>query len=69
MFLQQKILNGFQVLDDEKGEFALIHEIAEIRYHICRDCRLIDVGDVFGERSYSIAVRKKSKLKSELGNV
>lgn len=64
-----KNIEFFQVLDNEKGEFALIHDTAEIRYHTYRDCRLVEVGEMFGERSYSIAVRKRSKLKSELQNV
>ncbi|XP_065214967.1 ionotropic receptor 25a [Planococcus citri] len=60
---------GFQkVLDSEKGEFALIHDASEIRYNVYNDCRLIEVGDIFGERPFSIVIKKQSHLKNEIKN-
>ncbi len=55
-----------KVLENENGEFALIHETAELRYYAYQDCRLTEIGEMFGERPYSIAIRKKSALKKKI---
>lgn len=58
-----------QVLESEQGEFALIHDSAEIRYEVSRNCNLTEVGELFAEQPYSIAVQQGSELAIEISSV
>nr|CAD7428092.1 unnamed protein product [Timema monikensis] len=50
---------GFQkVIDDEEGKFAFIHDAAQIRYEVSRNCNLTEVGEMFAEQPYAIAVQQ-----------
>ena len=55
-----------QVLDNEKGEFAFIHDASEIRYEVLQDCLLTEVGEPFAEQPYAIAVQQGSHLQDEI---
>ncbi|XP_026680789.1 ionotropic receptor 25a [Diaphorina citri] len=45
---------GFdKVLESEQGEFALIHDSAEIKYEVSKNCNLTEVGELFAEQPYS----------------
>uniref|UniRef100_A0A182FM19 Ionotropic glutamate receptor C-terminal domain-containing protein n=1 Tax=Anopheles albimanus TaxID=7167 RepID=A0A182FM19_ANOAL len=48
------------------ADFAFIHDSAEIRYEISRNCNLTEVGEVFAEQPYGIAVQQGSHLQDEL---
>ncbi|KAK6633756.1 hypothetical protein RUM44_004363 [Polyplax serrata] len=55
-----------KVLESEKGEFAFIHNEALIKYEVYRNCNLTEVGEVFAERPYAIAVQQGSMLQDEI---
>ncbi|XP_072157055.1 ionotropic receptor 25a [Bemisia tabaci] len=58
---------GFQrVIDSENGEFALIHDSAEIKYEVSRNCNLTEVGEIFAEQPYALAVQQGSRLQEEI---
>lgn len=54
---------GFlKVSEHENADFAFIHDSAEIKYEITRNCNLTEVGEVFAEQPYAIAVQQGSHL-------
>ncbi|KAJ8675501.1 hypothetical protein QAD02_011287 [Eretmocerus hayati] len=58
---------GFQkVQDSEKAEFAFIHDSSEIKYQVTLNCNLTEVGEVFAEQPYAIAVQQGSHLQEEI---
>ncbi|KAK9303879.1 hypothetical protein QLX08_004603 [Tetragonisca angustula] len=58
---------GFQkVIESENAEFAFIHDSAEIKYEVTRNCNLTEVGEVFAEQPYAIAVQQGSHLQEEI---
>ncbi|XP_055586365.1 uncharacterized protein LOC129739019 [Uranotaenia lowii] len=58
---------GFQRVNDAlDADFAFIHDSAEIKYEISRNCNLTEVGEVFAEQPYAIAVQQGSHLQDEL---
>ncbi|XP_068205985.1 ionotropic receptor 25a-like isoform X1 [Palaemon carinicauda] len=58
---------GFdKVLDNEKGQFAFIHDASEIRYKVYHSCLLTEVGEAFAEQPYAIAVQQGSHLQDEI---
>ncbi|XP_011500900.1 PREDICTED: glutamate receptor ionotropic, kainate 1 [Ceratosolen solmsi marchali] len=61
------IQEGFQkVIDSESAEFAFIHDSSEIRYEVTQNCNLTEVGEVFAEQPYAIAVQQGSHLQEEI---
>ncbi|XP_049951836.1 ionotropic receptor 25a-like [Schistocerca serialis cubense] len=58
---------GFQkVIDQEEGKFAFIHDAAQIRYEVSKNCNLTEVGEMFAEQPYAIAVQQGSHLQEEI---
>lgn len=58
---------GFrQVNVHENADYAFIHDSAEIKYEISRNCNLTEVGEVFAEQPYAIGVQQGSNLQDEL---
>ncbi|XP_063217386.1 ionotropic receptor 25a-like [Bacillus rossius redtenbacheri] len=58
---------GFQkVIAEEDGKFAFIHDAAQIRYEVSRNCNLTEVGEMFAEQPYAIAVQQGSHLQLEI---
>ncbi|CAD1477130.1 unnamed protein product [Heterotrigona itama] len=58
---------GFQkVIESENAEFAFIHDSAAIKYEVTRNCNLTEVGEVFAEQPYAIAVQQGSHLQEEI---
>lgn len=54
---------GFRkVNEQENADFAFIHDSSEIKYEITRNCNLTEVGEVFAEQPYAIAVQQGSHL-------
>lgn len=53
-------------MDSEQGEFALIHDASQIRYEVNRNCNLTEVGELFAENPYSVAVQQGSQLNEEI---
>uniref|UniRef100_A0A182PW52 Ionotropic glutamate receptor C-terminal domain-containing protein n=1 Tax=Anopheles epiroticus TaxID=199890 RepID=A0A182PW52_9DIPT len=60
-------VEGFRRVNERlDADFAFIHDSAEIRYEISRNCNFTEVGDVFAEQPYGIAVQQGSHLQDEL---
>ncbi|XP_068085158.1 ionotropic receptor 25a [Anabrus simplex] len=58
---------GFRkVIEQEEGKFAFIHDAAQIRYEVSRNCNLTEVGEMFAEQPYAIAVQQGSHLQEEI---
>ncbi|XP_050676375.1 ionotropic receptor 25a [Leptidea sinapis] len=58
---------GFhQVNEHTEADFAFIHDAAEVKYEITRNCNLTEVGEVFAEQPYAIAVQQGSRLQEDL---
>ncbi|XP_046867079.1 glutamate receptor ionotropic, kainate 2 [Drosophila willistoni] len=58
---------GFtKVNNHENADYAFIHDSAEIKYEITRNCNLSEVGEVFAEQPYAVAVQQGSHLGDEL---
>ncbi|KAK9506897.1 hypothetical protein O3M35_008747 [Rhynocoris fuscipes] len=58
---------GFRkVSESEDAEFALIHDALEIKYKVYQDCNLTEIGEVFAEQPYAIAVQQGSHLNEEI---
>lgn len=57
---------SFQVIESENAEFAFIHDSSEIRYEVTKNCNLTEVGEVFAEQPYAIAVQQGSHLQEEI---
>lgn len=54
---------GFRLVNEhENADFAFIHDSAEIKYEISRSCNLTEVGEVFAEQPYAIAIQQGSQL-------
>nr|ARN17847.1 ionotropic receptor 1 [Cephus cinctus] len=61
---------GFQkVIASENAEFAFIHDSSEIKYEVTRNCNLTEVGEVFSEQPYAIAVQQGSHLQEEISKI
>lgn len=54
---------GFRKVNEhENADYAFIHDSAEVKYEITRNCNLTEVGEVFAEQPYSIAIQQGSQL-------
>ena len=48
---------GFTKVNEElNNDFAFIHDAAEIRYAISRNCNFTEVGEIFAEQPYAIGI-------------
>uniref|UniRef100_A0A1A9W8M4 Ionotropic glutamate receptor C-terminal domain-containing protein n=1 Tax=Glossina brevipalpis TaxID=37001 RepID=A0A1A9W8M4_9MUSC len=55
--------HGFRKVNErESADFAFIHDSAEIKYEITRNCNLTEVGEVFAEQPYAVAIQQGSHL-------
>lgn len=54
---------GFRLVNKyEDADFAFIHDAAEIKYEVSRNCNLTEVGDVFAEQPYAVGIQQGSSL-------
>lgn len=54
---------GFANVDAHgNADYAFIHDSAEIKYEVTRNCNLTEVGEVFAEQPYAVAVQQGSHL-------
>nr|WJJ63357.1 ionotropic receptor 8a [Pachyrhinus yasumatsui] len=61
---------GFRIVDEHlDADFAFIHDSSEIRYEISRNCNFTEVGEVFAEKPYAVAVQQGSHLQDDLSKV
>lgn len=56
----------FKVLESNEAEFAFIHDAAAVKYQVYKNCNLTEVGEVFAERPYAVAVQQGSQLQEEI---
>lgn len=49
-----------KVNEHENADFAFIHDSSEIKYELTRNCNLTEVGEVFAEQPYAIAIQQGS---------
>lgn len=55
--------DGFRKVNEhENADYAFIHDSAEIKYEISRNCNLTEVGEVFAEQPYAIGIQQGSNL-------
>ncbi|XP_072943228.1 uncharacterized protein Ir8a [Epargyreus clarus] len=58
---------GFrQVNEHTEADFAFIHDSAEIKYELTRNCNLTEVGEVFAEQPYALGVAAGARLQEDL---
>ena len=56
-------IDGFRIVNEnENANFAFIHDSAEIKYEITKNCNLTEVGEIFAEQPYAIAVQQGSHI-------
>ncbi|XP_071455793.1 ionotropic receptor 25a-like [Hetaerina americana] len=55
-----------KVVASETGEFAFIHDAAQLKYELSRNCNLTEVGELFAEQPFAIAVQTGSHLQEEV---
>lgn len=61
------VAEGFQkVIASEEAEFAFIHDSSEIKYEVSRNCNLTEIGEIFAEQPYAVAVQQGSHLQEEI---
>ncbi|XP_030750371.1 ionotropic receptor 25a [Sitophilus oryzae] len=61
---------GFRLVDEHlDADFAFIHDSSEIKYEISRNCNFTEVGDVFAEKPFAVAVQQGSHLQDDLSKV
>nr|XP_022904235.1 ionotropic receptor 25a [Onthophagus taurus] len=58
---------GFKKVNERTdADFAFIHDSAEIKYEISKNCNFTEIGEVFAEKPYAIAVQQGSYITDEL---
>ncbi|XP_061390133.1 uncharacterized protein LOC133325374 [Musca vetustissima] len=58
---------GFRKVNEREGaDYAFIHDSSEIKYEITLNCNLTEVGEVFAEQPYAVAVQQGSNLADPL---
>ncbi|CAG9763323.1 unnamed protein product [Ceutorhynchus assimilis] len=61
---------GFRLTNEHlDADFAFIHDSSEIKYEISKNCNLTEVGEVFAEKPYAVAVQQGSHLQDDLSKV
>lgn len=62
-----KASEGFKLVNDhENADFAFIHDAAEIKYEVTINCNMTEIGEVFAEQPYAVAVQQGSNLQDEI---
>lgn len=58
---------GFRKVNERlDADFAFIHDSSEIKYEISRNCNLTEIGEVFAEKPYAVAIQQGSHLQDEI---
>ncbi|KAG5868014.1 hypothetical protein JTB14_037907 [Gonioctena quinquepunctata] len=61
---------GFRNVDEHlDADYAFIHDSSEIKYEISRNCNLTEVGEVFAEKPYAVAVQQGSHLQDAISKM
>lgn len=59
--------DGFKKVKDHiNADYAFIHDSAEIKYEISQSCDLIEVGEIFAEQPYALAIQQGSQLQVKI---
>lgn len=51
------------------ADYAFIHDSSEIKYRISHNCNLTEVGEIFAEKPYAVAVQQGSLLQDEISKM
>ncbi|XP_074026588.1 ionotropic receptor 8a isoform X2 [Leptinotarsa decemlineata] len=58
---------GFRKVNEHlDADYAFIHDSSEIKYRISKNCNLTEVGEVFAEKPYAVAVQQGSHLQDAI---
>ena len=58
---------GFDKVEDAKGgDFAFIHDAAEVKYQYYQNCNFSEIGEAFAEQPLAVAVQQGSHLQKEI---
>uniref|UniRef100_A0A6P7FMD1 Uncharacterized protein LOC114329336 isoform X2 n=1 Tax=Diabrotica virgifera virgifera TaxID=50390 RepID=A0A6P7FMD1_DIAVI len=61
---------GFDNVNEHlDADYAFIHDSSEIKYAISKNCNLTEVGEVFAEKPYAVAVQQGSHLQDDISKV
>ncbi|CAG9833504.1 unnamed protein product [Diabrotica balteata] len=61
---------GFSNVNEHlDADYAFIHDSSEIKYEISKNCNLTEVGEVFAEKPYAVAVQQGSHLQDDISKV
>nr|ALR72538.1 ionotropic receptor 8a [Colaphellus bowringi] len=61
---------GFKNVNEHlDADYAFIHDSSEIKYEISRNCNLTEVGEVFAEKPYAVAVQQGSHLQDGISKM
>ena len=59
--------DGFKTVNEHtEGDFAFIHDAAEVRYQYYKNCNFTEIGEQFAEQPLAIAVQQGSHLQKEI---
>ncbi|KAK9885912.1 hypothetical protein WA026_013786 [Henosepilachna vigintioctopunctata] len=58
---------GFRLVTEHiDGDFAFIHDSSEIKYAVSKNCNFTEVGDIFAEKPYAVAVQQGSHMQDDI---
>lgn len=61
------VAEGFyNVNNHPNADYAFIHDSAEIKYEMTRNCNLTEIGEVFAEQPYAVGIQQGSNLMDEI---
>lgn len=56
----------YNVNNHPNADYAFIHDSAEIKYEMMRNCNMTEIGEVFAEQPYAVGIQQGSNLMDEL---
>lgn len=56
----------YNVNNHPNADYAFIHDSAEIKYELMRNCNLTEIGEVFAEQPYAVGIQQGSNLMDEI---
>lgn len=60
-------VEGFENVNNHpNADYAFIHDSAEIKYEMTRNCNMSQIGEVFAEQPYAIGIQQGSNLMDEI---
>ena len=60
---------GFQLVEHSQGDYAFLWDSSRLRYNSFNNCRVTEVGEVFGLREYAFGVPKGVHYRDKLSQI